>query len=239
MNIQRNDRLIKRNSLIGRYAMFAGLAVLLGGMYISFQYQEQFGISMSALILGFILSQVGIYYSNRYGRRPRPDELIDQALKGLDFKYTIYHFTGPVPHMLLGPSGIWALLPYYQRGTITFEKGRWRQRGGGAMYGYLKIFAQESLGRPDMDVTNAVEEIQAFLKKKLGAEVFPPESLPPVQAALVFTNERATIAIDEDASPPAGTVMLKELKSLVRKVEKGKGLTVEKIKLIEDALLSA
>jgi hypothetical protein len=239
MNIQRNDRLIKRNSLIGRYAMFAGLAVLLGGMYISFQYQEQFGISMSALILGFILSQVGIYYSNRYGRRPRPDELIDQALKGLDFKYTIYHFTGPVPHMLLGPSGIWALLPYYQRGTITFEKGRWRQRGGGAMYGYLKIFAQESLGRPDMDVTNAVEEIQAFLKKKLGEEVFPPESLPPVQAALVFTNERATIAIDEDASPPAGTVMLKELKSLVRKVEKGKGLTVEKIKLIEDALLSA
>jgi len=239
MNIQRNDRLIKRNSLIGRYAMFAGLAVLLGGMFISFRYQEQFGISMSALILGFILSQVGIYYSNRYGRRPRPDELIDQALKGLDFKYTIYHFTGPVPHMLLGPSGIWALLPYYQRGTITFEKGRWRQRGGGAMYGYLKIFAQESLGRPDMDVTNAVEEIQAFLKKKLGAEVFPPESLPPVQAALIFTNERATIAIPEDASPPAATVMLKELKPLVRKVEKGKGLTVEKIKLIEDALLSA
>ena len=107
------------------------------------------------------------------------------------------------------------------------------------MYGYLKIFAQESLGRPDMDVTNAVEEIQAFLKKKLGAEVFPPESLPPVQAALVFTNERATIAIEEDASPPAATVMLKELKPLVRKVEKGKGLTVEKIKLIEDALLSA
>jgi hypothetical protein len=239
MNIQRNDRLIKRNALIGRYAMFAGLAVLLGGMFISFRYQEQFGISMSALVLGFILSQVGIYYSNRWGRRPRPDELLDQALKGLDFKYTIYHFTGPVSHILLGPSGIWALLPYYQRGTITFENGRWRQRGGGAMYGYLKIFAQESLGRPDMDVTNAVEEIQAFLKKKLGSEVFPPESLPPVQAALVFTNERATIAIAEDANPPAATVMLKELKPLVRKVEKGKGLTVEKIKLIEDALLSA
>ena len=107
------------------------------------------------------------------------------------------------------------------------------------MYGYLKIFAQESLGRPDMDVTNAVEEIQTFLKKKLGSDVFPTESLPPVQAALVFTNARAEIAIPEDADPPAATVMLKELKSLVRKVEKGKGLPVEKIKLIEDALLSA
>ena len=238
MNIQRNDRLIKRNSQIGRYTMFAGLAVLLGGMFISFKYQEQFGLSMGALILGFILSQVGIFYSNRWGRRPRPDELIDQALKGLDFKYTIYHYSGPAPHILLGPSGIWALLPYYQRGTITFEKGRWRQRGGGAMYGYLKIFAQEGLGRPEMDVAAEVENIQAYLKKKLPPETFPEESLPPVQAALVFTNERATIDIPKEATPPAATVMLKDLKPLVRKVEKGKGLTIEKIKLIEDALLS-
>ncbi len=239
MNIQRNDRLIKRNSQIGRYTMFGGLAVLLGGMFISFKYQSQFSISMAALILGFILSQVGIFYSNRWGRHPRPDELLDQALKGLDYKFTIYHYSGPAPHMLLGPSGIWALLPYYQRGTISFEKGRWRQRGGGALYGYLKLFAQESLGRPDLDVAAEVENIQALLKKKLPPEFFPAESLPPVQAALVFTNERATIAIPGDAVTPAATVMLKDLKTLVRKGEKGKGLTIEKIKVIEDALLTA
>lgn len=239
MNIQRNDRMIKRNSQIGRYTMFAGLAVLLGGMFISFKYQEQFTLSMGALILGFILSQVGIFYSNRWGRRPRPDELLDQAMKGLDYKFTIYHYTGPVPHMLLGPSGIWALIPYYQRGTITFQNGRWRQKGGGVLYGYLKIFAQEGLGRPDMDAAAEVENIQAFLKKHLPAEVFAPDSLPPVQAALVFTNERATIDIPDDAVTPAATVMLKDLKQLVRKGEKGKGLTVEKIKVIEDALLSA
>jgi hypothetical protein len=239
MNIQRNDRLIKRNSLIGRYTMFGGLAVLLGGMFISFRYQNQFSISMTALILGFILSQVGIFYSNRWGRRPRPDELLDQALKGLDYKFTIYHYSGPVAHMLLGPSGIWALLPYYQRGTITFDKGRWRQKGGGAMYTYLKIFAQESLGRPDLEVAAEIEHIQEFLKKKLPPETFPTESLPPVQAALVFTNERASIAIPDDATPPAETVMLKDLKQLVRKGEKGKGLSPERIKVIEDALLGA
>jgi hypothetical protein len=237
MNIQRNDRLIKRNSLIGRYAMFAGLAVLLGGMFISFKYAQLFSLSMGALILGFILSQVGIFYSNRWGRSPRPDQLLDQALKGLDYKFTIYHYKAPAAHMLLGPSGIWAILPYYQRGTISFDKGRWR--GGGAMYGYLKIFAQESLGRPDLEVAAEVENIQAYLKKKLPADIFPEESLPTVQAAVVFTNERATIDIPEDANPPAATVMLKDLKTLVRKAEKGKGLSVEKIKVIEDALLSA
>jgi hypothetical protein len=239
MNIQRNDRLIKRNSTIGQIAMFGGLAVLLGGMYISFKFQNQFYISMTALIVGFLLSQVGIHYSNRFGRRPRPDELLDQALKGLDFKFTIYHYKGPAPHMLLGPSGIWAILPYYQRGTITFDKGRWRQRGGGAMYGYLKIFAQESLGRPDLDVASTVENIQAFLKKNLPAEMFPPDGQLPVQAALVFTNERASIDIPDGATPPAETVMLKDLKQLVRKGEKGKGLSPERIKVIEDALLSA
>ncbi len=239
MNIQRNDRLIKRNSKIGQFAMFGGLAVLFGGMYISFKYQNQFYISMTALILGFILSQVGIFYSNRYGRRPRPDELLDQALKGLDFKFTLYHYSGPVPHMLLGPSGIWAILPYYQRGTITFDKGRYRQKGGGAMYGYLKIFAQESLGRPELDVAAQVENIQAYLKKKLPAEMFPAEGGLPVQAALVFTNTRATIDIPDDAAPPAEAVMLKDLKQLVRKSEKGKGLSPERIKVIEDAMLSA
>ena len=236
MNIHRNDRLIKRNSLIGRYAMFGGLAVLMGGMYLSFRYQEQFNISMAALILGFILSQVGIFYSNRWGRRPRPDELLDQALKGLDFKFTIYHYSGPTHHLLLGPTGIWALLPYYQRGTISFEKGRWRQRGGGAMYGYLKIFAQESLGRPDLEAAANVDNILAYLKKKLPEGMFPPDSPLPVQAALVFTNSRVVLDIPEDADAPYPTTTLKGLKSVVKKVEKGKGIPLEKLKLIEDAL---
>jgi hypothetical protein len=238
MNIQRNDRLIKRNSQIGRIAMFAGLAVLLGGMFISYKYQTQFILSMGALLFGFILSQVGIFYSNRWGRRPRPDELLDQALKGLDYKYTIYHFCGPAPHILLGPSGIWALIPYYQRGTITFQNGRWRQRGGGALYSYLKIFAQEGLGRPELDVSAEIENIQSYLKKSLPSESFPDESQPPVKAALVFTDTRTVIDIPEEIDTPAATVKLKDLKALVRKSEKGKSLPLEKIKLLEDAFLS-
>ena len=239
MKIIRNERVVKRNTKIGRIAMFGSLAVLAAGMVIAFRYQTQVSISMVTLIVGFIAAQVGIYYSNRFGRSPRPDELLDTALKGLDFRFTIYHFSGPVSHMLLSPSGIWALMPYYQRGTITYEKGRWRQRGGGIMYEYLKIFAQESLGRPEVDVAAAIENIRAFLTKKLPPESFPVENMPPIRAALVFTNDRALIDIAEDANPPAETVMLKDLKQLVRKNEKGKGLAVERIKVIEDALLSA
>ena len=101
MNINRNDTLIKRNARIGQVTMFVALAVLAGGMFVSFQYPEQANWSFLALLLGFLLSQVGIYFSNRYSRKPRPDELIDQALKGMDKKYA------PVslPHTCHAPAG--------------------------------------------------------------------------------------------------------------------------------------
>lgn len=233
MNINRNDSLIKRNARIGQVTMFVALAVLAGGMFVSFQYPEQANWSFLALLLGFILSQVGIYYANRYSRKPRPDELIDQALKGMDKKYALYHYLTPATHLLVGPSGLWVLLPYYQRGTITYSKGRWRQQGGGLMYQYLKLFAQEGLGRPDMDVANQINAMKSYLQKRL-----PEESLPEIQAALVFTNPKAQIAIPEDETPPAETVLLKDLKELIRKSGKSKTISQDKVKLIQDALLS-
>jgi hypothetical protein len=229
MNIIRNEKLIKRNSKIGQFALLGGLVVLAGGMFISFRYPDQFGISLAALMLGFLASQVGIYFSNRWGRRPRLDEQLDAALKGLDKKYTLYHYTSPVPHLLVGPSGVWVLLPYYQRGTMTYENGRWRQRGGNL---YLKLFAQEGLGRPEAEVAAEVDQMQSFLSKRL------PEGfvVPPVQAAMVFTNPKAVINIPEGTVLPAEAVTLKELKEVIRKAGKGKALTLEKAKMVQEAI---
>ncbi|MFM8319630.1 MAG: hypothetical protein ACKOC5_01850 [Chloroflexota bacterium] len=235
MNITRNDSLIKRNARIGRACMLGGLLVLMGGMYISFQYPEQVSISLVMLLFGFILSQVGIFYTNRWGRKPRPDEMLDSALKGMDKKYTLYHYATPVNHLLVGPSGLWVLLPYYQRGMITYKKGRWRQSGGGLGYAYLKVFAQEGLGRPDLEAASESKALLDYLKKRL-----PEEEIPPVQVALVFTDPRTTIQPAEEAELSAEAVMLKDLKDVVRRTGKaGKGLAPDKVRLIQDALLEA
>jgi hypothetical protein len=233
MNIERNDKLIQRNARIAQFTMFAGLLVLGAGMFVSFRYPEQVGLSLGALLMGFIFSQVGIYFLNRWGRKPRPDELIDKSLKGLDKKFTLYHYATPVSHLLVGPTGLWVLLPQYQRGTITYAKGRWRQKGGGILYQYLKIFAQEGLGRPDLEVKSEIESLEALLKKAL-----PEESLPPIQAALVFTHAQAVIDIPKDETPPAETVAAGELKKLVTRATKGKSLSVEKARVIGDVLLA-
>lgn len=223
-----NEPVVKRNARIAQITMLAGLAVLAGGMYVSFAMPEQFYLSIGALLLGFALSQIGIYFSNRWGKRPRPYELLNEALKGLDNKYALYHFYGPAQHMLVSPAGVWVLMPYAQRGRITYEKGRWRQRGGNP---YLKLFAQEGLGRPDLEVGGEIEQVRKFLDREL-----PGEDIP-VLAALVFTNKRAVVEVPEEAGAPAYTVTLDKLKDLVRKKSKDRGLTLEKAAQIREALL--
>lgn len=228
MNIVTNETLIKRNARIGQIAMLSGLGVLLGGMYLSFQVPDQFMISIGALMVGFLLSQVGIYYSNRWGRRPRPDEILDKSLKGLDNKYTLYHYTTPTPHLLLGPAGVWILMPKQQGGTITYSNDRYRQKGGNL---YLKIFAQEGLGKPETEIFAERDSVNKLLKEHFGEE-----NLPSVRSALIFTSPKATVDIADGEEPPATTIPIGKLKDLIRREAKSKHLSQERVKEIVTVL---
>jgi hypothetical protein len=220
MNIITNETLIKRNTRIAQISMVAGLVVLGGGMFVSLRFPDSryFYITLLALLFGFILSQIGIHFANHYSRRPRPDEQLNLSLKGLDGKYTLYHYMTPVSHLLVGPAGIWILMPRNQKGRIMFSNGRWKQKGGNM---YLKIFAQEGLGRPDIDLSAETDKMNQFFSKNLpeGSEI------PPMRAALVFTDPKTVIDIPEGAEVPAATVSIKDLKETVRKSGKGKSLT--------------
>ena len=222
MQIITNEKLIRRNKTIARYASILGLVVLVGGMVVSFSKPELIYLSFGALIIGFVLSQVGIFYTNRWGREPRPDQLLNQALKGLDNKYALYHYTTPVSHLLIGPAGVWILFPRHQHGVITYENNRWRQKSGGALQLYLRLFAQEGLGRPDVEIGSEAENLQKFLDNQLSGE-----STIPIQAALIFTNEKADIQIDNDEEVPIPTLYLNKLKALIRKSAKGKPISMD------------
>lgn len=227
MKIVVNEKLINRNRKIGQFTTIGSLIILAGGLYLSFQKSaEMINFSFIALILGFVLSQVGIYFGNRWGRHPRPDEVISAGLKGLDDRYTLYHYVSPVPHLLLGPTGIWTLIPYSQKGKITYDKGRWHQKGGNL---YLKIFAQEGLGRPDLEVTAQVND----LKKILGKDM-PEEQIPPIHPALVFYNEKVEIDAEE---APIPTIPVKKMKDLVRKSAKENAVAPEMIQTVRDVLV--
>jgi hypothetical protein len=229
MNVLTHEKAIRRNAKIGQYTSLAALLILAGGMYISFVYPTQLYVSFISLTVGFVLSQVGIYFGNRWGRRPRVDERLTAALKGLTKDYTLYHFLTPVNHLLIGPAGVWIIETYYQRGTMTYEKGRWKQKGGGLLLGYLKIFAQEGLGRPDIDVKADTDSLTAALKKALG----DGQEIPPINAALVFTDDRAEIKADD---APVPTIKIEQLKELLRKTAKQNPFPATEIKRITAVL---
>src|SRR5512137_2765006 len=98
MKIVTNSKLIKRNATIGKYSSIAALVILGIGLYITFKLPEKFAYSMGCLLVGFLLSQFGIYFGNRWGRNPRPDQIINKCLKGLGREYTIYHYITPASH---------------------------------------------------------------------------------------------------------------------------------------------
>ncbi len=209
MKIVTNTKLIKRNSAIAKYSSIAAFIILIVGFFITVKFPQYLGYAFGSLLIGFLLSQFGIYYANRWGRSPRPDEIINKSMKGLGREYTVYHFVTPASHLLIGPAGVWTLLPYYQGGTIVYDGKRWRSKGGGFVRSYLRLFGQESLGRPDLEAQAEVQVTERYLQRIL------PEGtpIPPVRAALLFTDPR--VELHAEASPlPAMTP--KDLKDFLK-----------------------
>jgi hypothetical protein len=231
MKIVSNNKLIRRNKRIGNFTTIGSLVVLGLGLYISFSAQtsEGFTLSMVCLILGFLMSQVGIFFGNRWGRSPRPDELISNALKGLDDKYILYHYITAVSHLLVGPAGVWILLPYQQQGVITYNetKKRLNQKGGNW---YMKLFGQESIGRPDQEVTSSIGELNKFIKK--GNEI---SGLPEPEAILVFVNPKASVNAGNPLFP---TLHVDKLKDFIRGQAKRTPASLDSIRLFQQILPS-
>ncbi len=228
MKIIKNEKLIKRNSTIGNFTSIGALVVLGVGMYISLKRTDLFIYALVALLIGFTLTQVGMYMGNRYGRSPRPDERLDTGLKGLPGDYTIYHYMTPVSHLLVGPAGVWLLMPYFQRGQVTFKKNRWQMSGGGFIQGYMRVFGQENLGRPDIEVDNEVNGLKKFLAKQM-----EESQIPEIKPLMIFTNDDVEINAGETPIP---AMKLKQVKDFIRQKAKEKPVSQIQIAAVKAAL---
>ncbi|MCX6054438.1 MAG: hypothetical protein NTZ74_05900 [Chloroflexi bacterium] len=229
MKIFSNDKLIKRNGRIGNITSLLSILILGVGMYFSFKDKDgtYLPLTFAALIIGFLSFQVGNYFMARWGKPPRPDQKLSQALKGLDDKYSLYHFQTVVSHLLIGPSGIYCFLPYNQSGNISYndKKSRWKQSGGNF---FLKTFGGESIGRPDLDSKYAVADItKFFIKKDIDLGSYLPEAI------IVFTNSKAYVNNDNAETP---AVTIEKLKELIRKRGKLNVISVELLNQIHEKI---
>jgi len=182
MVIIRDDKKIARNRTIGQVASFTGMAALIVGMLLIFvgDPQRVFYWQLAALVLGWLLSQVGIYFAQRYVRKPRPDQVLDEALEKAGKDGRLYHYILPVPHVLLLPSGIIVFVAKYQAGQISVQGDSWTQKG----LGLRRFFGQEGIGNPTKEAENSVAAIAHFLQKNA-----PQIEEVPVGALIVFTTK--------------------------------------------------
>jgi hypothetical protein len=213
MKIVSNDKLIKRNNRLGQITSIASLVVLAVGMIYSFKDTEgkYLTLTFASFIVGLILFQVGNFFLNKWGKSPRPDEKISQSLKGLDDKYTLYHYSTDISHLLVGPAGVIAILPYSQGGKLYYDVKRkdWRQHGGNFL---LKAFAQEGLGRP----ISEAEYTKGLMEKYLSKIGISPERVDD-SVLFVFSNDKATI---EGEGSPIPYVTTEKIKDYIRKQTK-------------------
>lgn len=213
MKIVRNDELIKRNKTIANVTSIAGIAILVFGLILSFNpTPTRTLISFIALIVGFIVAQISTYFVTRFAREPRYDEVISDNLSKLSNEYTLYVYSTPIAMALVGPAGIWIPIPLAASGEITYDK-RWKQRGGSFM---MKLFGQENIGRPALDIESNEKEI----RKALASEM-PEDQLPPIKGILVVMNPNATIGDIADAPEliTEAEALRRTLRKYDRKVE--------------------
>ena len=230
MKVVSNNKLIRRNKKIGQITTIGALVILGIGLYFSFTQAEMVGITFGALLLGFVLTQVGSYYSSRWAKSPRPDELLNKSLKGLEEKSTLYHYVTGVAHMLVGPAGVLSLVPISVPGKISFDerRNRFKQVGGNA---FMKLFGQDNIGRPELDARYSVEDIEKYLKKN-----FSELETPDPEAIIVFTNPKAEL--EDLSAAPFSAVPLDKLKDYLRKKGKEHPAALDTIQIIQKALPS-
>lgn len=229
MKISINNKLIDRKKKITQITLYGSLALLAIGFIWTLRNPEPSKSFFGYLILipAYLLVQLSIYMANRWGKSPRPDEIVAQALKGLDDKYTLYSYTTDIPHLLIGPNGAWIINPYYQSGEISYDpdKQKYIQKGGANLI--AKFFSQEGLPNIKKDVECLKKDFFAYLNKNSINFDANPEVIN------IFNSDKTILKTNK---APEINLKSEKLKDFIRKYVKTTRIPLEKIEILKSQL---
>ncbi len=212
MKLVRNEKHIKQNKLIGKILTFASLGVLGLGLYFAFQKEGSMILySYICLIVGFLLTQIGLSFVNRYGRSPRYDEIFGTAFEKLRHEYTYYVYSSPLPMLLMGPCRIWLPIPVNATGELSFQDGKWVHKTRNRIQ---KMMVQDSVGKPEKEVAEAAAALSKYLTEK-GIPVDMHPELKPI--LVVYLKETQ---LGDVSKAPYPVVEMEDLKRYIRRVDR-------------------
>lgn len=185
------------------------------GLVVSLRQSAPFDVVLGLFFAGMIASQIGLPMRNRWDRHPRFDEVLDSSLKGLDERFSIFHYSLGGSHALFCPGGAFALLPRLEDGKIEYRDGNWLQTR--LRRGRLRRAGTRRMVGLDRDASAEAERLHRDLVRKLGLD-----ETPAVHPFVVFLHSDAEV---RPGGAPTPAAHLKKLKEAVRKLPKGASLS--------------
>jgi hypothetical protein len=211
MQIVSNTRLIRRSRRLGNLMLFGGLGIMVAVLILSYLRPQQNLIFAASALGALLISQLGLSLLNRFGRRPRIDEVLSESLKGLDQRYWLFHYYLGADHVVIGPPGVLVLVPRLEDGQITCDGQEWwqfRQKSG-----LLRRPSRKKLRGLQQDAHAEIDS----LRKTLARTDIDPDSLT-IQPFIVFLSPKAVV---HSSSAPLPSSFIKKLKNAIRHLPKG------------------
>ncbi len=209
MRVIRNDAFIQQRTKFTQRGSLIGMGLLIVSVFLT---GKNILVSWLLLLAGFITAMYAVRVGNRYVRPPRADTVLDKLLKGLDNKYTIYHYFLPAEHILLTPSGLIAIHARTQSGEIVARKGRWQQRSFAQRLRML--LGEVGLGNPTRELQRELGETSGALADLLGDEDSERGAVP-LEGIVAFLSAKAHLDVQDTEYP---VVAAEELKATIRKL---------------------
>jgi len=202
-----NQRKIARRAMFSNIASVAGLLALLASVVVPLFRPRYLTFAYMLMIAGLGVAMTGIYFANRWVKRPRPETSLDTALKSLSSAHRLYHYPSlPCDHVLLTPNGLVVLETVNLGSRFTYKNGRWREAIGAGRA--LRYIVEEHLGDPFKSARSAAQ----FLEEQL-SQMLEGKAGVPVKAVVVFTHPAAQIDVE---NPPLPACTVDKLKKYVQ-----------------------
>ncbi len=233
MRVVTNEALLKRNRTISHILFFASL----GGMALGFFYtwsNPTTSSTLSCMLLPtlLLLTITSVRMANTWIREPRPVNVLEEALKGIGPKYTLFNHLLPASHVLVGPEGVFVIHTVWQEKAYRVVGKKWYGDGGvlNRIMGYMR---QDLIGDPFREAQYEAQQVQRMVNK------LEPDAGIEVQPLVVFINPKASFEAEDPIMPvlyadpkkkPSLRQYLKEQKGTDRKT-----LSLEAMDRIDEA----
>jgi hypothetical protein len=194
MRIVRHESYIAKRKRSATILALIGFLLLIGTLFIALN-PALILPSYIAMLVGFVIFNIGMQQVGKWRRNPRNDQVIDFRLKPLSDRYTMVHFADVggkrLDHILVHPGGATVIVSREIDGEIERKKNRWRKRSGG-LRRFLS-FSGPQLGDPDLEVDTGTKVLETFLTDN--------QMEVDVTGAIVFVHPGTEFDIEDPVHP--------------------------------------